>query len=614
MKIYHLRVLMIVALAGMLIISACKKGGGGEEGVGGEAGEAEITPAQQQYESAIEALKSGDIRGARDKFTQAIEEQSASTNPASAKVKSTTDLTMILPQSHFGRALTNLILLIESAPITDLLAGFGQNPWSIDSIFGSSGYLSRLNNIYGADSININVSGQINGTIDKPYAVTDSYEGICSIYGPSCSQFSINSKIDEIGFGNAEDLWLAFKPEVLASGPSKASGKCNFSAGATLTPSDACTITQGNEQDKEYLFEASFGGNGYYFKTDEIKSTGSVTVDKLGKNIGDTIAVTFNNLTLFDSNNNTITLSGTFEDKLTERNASAKGLGFPFSTMCKEKNCIFSQMKSGYRTSNAIAILTGLQPLLDDMVADLEVAISSPSTSFDIPKELFFGSQNMHVSHADMLFLLGAVYELRAAINLLNSWTADTALHGLMDSNGNFIGNKNAVLTELNQFFHLKPDNELSQAQTNFSNSFGYFIQGLDEVLSGTAQGVVTKSADNQQFYDEIRDMVVSGNSALQGSAQIAWINPVINMDLAYLLGGNVDGSKINSYPFVLDKQGNIKAVEAYFSQLMQNVCSYSLTSGQGVKVFSDAVRATSDLMQKALPNILVNNRFGGKK
>ena len=93
----------------------------------------------------------------------------------------------------------------------------------------------------------------------------------------------------------------------------------------------------------------------------------------------------------------------------------------------------------------------------------------------------------------------------------------------------------------------------------------------------------------------------------------VAWTSPVVELDLSFLLGGGVDGSTITSDPFVLES-GNIKPVEAYFNQLLQYVINYDFETHPSVKVFSSTVRAIPDIFNNIFPNVLINNRIGGKR
>lgn len=117
--------LVCIALAGLSLCSCSK----------GENAASTTTPTvPQQIEAAASYLVAGNITGARAAYTAIID-------GASAQIAKDADTSAA--GAHFGRALCDIILLIEKDPFTAILAGFGQSPWAASSVFGPTGYLAQ---------------------------------------------------------------------------------------------------------------------------------------------------------------------------------------------------------------------------------------------------------------------------------------------------------------------------------------------------------------------------------------------------------------------------------------------------------------------------------------
>jgi len=113
------RAVVAVALLAMFVSCDSSRGGG--------------EPVSDQLAAAKVSLAAGDVAGAKAAYTAIIDDG------ASAQVTKATDPTNA--EARFGRAFCNIILLMESVPFDEMLAGFGQSPWKVDSVFGDSGYL-----------------------------------------------------------------------------------------------------------------------------------------------------------------------------------------------------------------------------------------------------------------------------------------------------------------------------------------------------------------------------------------------------------------------------------------------------------------------------------------
>jgi hypothetical protein len=589
-------------------LQSCSKGGGGGDGV---VEEPQVpNSAQQDYDDAIAALRRLDIKGAQSLFSASME-KTDDTEKSLSHIKSDVDLTSIIPQSQFGHALTNLILLMESQPVSDLLAAFGQSSWSVDSIFGDDGYIAETNKIFGADSVDLTLSGDTISTmhddapIGRAWSYTDPQNAVTT--------FNINysDPVTRQGFDFVGTLTTVWPLTVL-------SGACTVSDGQTIPLGSKCTTQDQNSTPYERpTFELFLRTPDHeYFSNREAGTGGSITINSLGGSPGETLSITFNDAKLVSASNHTITLNGTYVDKVSDQLfPQIQGLGIPFADSCHDKPhaCILGKVESGYRSSNFVQTAQQLISPLEEIIAEMSLVTSNANASFEIPRELFAGVHDMHVSHSDMLMMLGSLSLVKAGLRLMDSWNCDVTLSGLFDQDGHFIGDKQVLVDELNECFALSQNNHLADARNDFSEGLSYLKEGLDEVLAGSSSGMIVFNQDDQQLLAESKTMVASALSAMGGSTAISGLTPIVNVNLENLFNGSVDGSMIQSDPFVL-QGGNIELVEAYFSQLMQNVCSYDLVGSPKVEVFSAAVRSKMPkLLHKVFQNVTVYNTFGGR-
>ena len=113
------RIITLFLFAACLVVVHCSGGGGGDE-----------TPppppvnVDQELSKATDELKQGNVTTALGSYDNIIKTDE---NNSTAR---------------FGKALCNLLLLIERAPSTAMLAGFGQGPWTVASVMGPTGYLT----------------------------------------------------------------------------------------------------------------------------------------------------------------------------------------------------------------------------------------------------------------------------------------------------------------------------------------------------------------------------------------------------------------------------------------------------------------------------------------
>lgn len=90
----------------------------------------------EKLAAAMGDLSAGNIASARDAFSSVIDDGN---NDGRAGKASEPDNST----ARFGRALADLLMLIERAPFTAMLAGLGQPEWKLDSIFAEDGVLAQ---------------------------------------------------------------------------------------------------------------------------------------------------------------------------------------------------------------------------------------------------------------------------------------------------------------------------------------------------------------------------------------------------------------------------------------------------------------------------------------
>ncbi|MFA4875227.1 MAG: hypothetical protein WC956_10260 [bacterium] len=592
--------IIIPAVSMAFFGAAC--GGGGT--AGGEGGDASAAAAAgdplASYTSAMEALKAGKVREANDLFSAAI-----AGAQALGAGKADLDLNAILGKSHIGRAITGLLLIQESQAVTDILDGFGQSPWLLSSFFGPTGYLSQQYANHGAQAVDLHVAGAETMDFTRPFGVSTAF---------AVDDLNIHEQWYQ---GYALDIDKGFPAGIVFSFSSQiiplvgtTDAPCEYGAGSVITPAMKCVIKEnGVEKLSIPILSNVTAGT---FKINYVKSTGSMTINQIGTQPGETTSVTFTDMTLFDINDNVATLNGTFTDTISDGKGPTLE-GFPFRYCSKKTGvrCAMASVMPGYRSGSAIASLDAVGTQLDIIIDDLSSAASDPAAAFDVPKEFLFSDRDTHINHTDIVAMQAASLFARSGIHLVNSWTMDMDLSGMYDEEGKFIGNKAQIVHELNQFFRLREDHQLTQARDRLAAAFAAAAQALTEAAADSGGTVLVVDANNAQLYAELSAMLSSGSAAMGASSAIAGLDPQLTVDLTGVFEAKVNGADIQSDPFVLEND-RIRPVEAYFVSLMQNVCSYDLNAHPPVKAFSDTVRSMSRLWVRYAFPAFMKTRVGG--
>lgn len=606
------RWMALSAIAFFFYGAACGGGGGSgtAEDVTGDETIAACAGAVGNYANAIEKLKLGDVAGARAEFSAAVSCPQTGTAFSAIKTDGSVPMTdaEATTKSYFGRAFTDMLLIAESQPISAILEGFGEQPWSLSSVFTESGLLGRA---YAVNEAAVDVTVHYP---DSDFAF-EQQVGRSSMYRFSdpWPGYSIVGRRLLLGYANDHDrtsINTLLLSRIEPSGGAIVNGECAYQEGDAIGVSDHCVIEEGGEVEDRFMLNVNYGS----YVIDRAQSTGSVSIVAAGSAEGDEVSVTFNDLTLFDGAGNMVTVAGTFADSLTD-DSKLSFTGIPFSDACGMGWCLMSKVGYGYTSGDAVASIVQSQPTLEGIAADLEAATSDGAASFDIPHEFFFGEEDLHVNHSDMLFALSGAYFLGAALNVLNSFTADMQLSSLADADGNFVGSRAAIVSQLNQFFELKADNELSLANDNMAAGIDWGIQAIDALAAsggGSLTNLVMSGTDDAvQFFAEMREMLVQAQSSMGGQTIITAIDAPVDVNFSDLFAGNVDGAAIEYDPFVLEND-SIKPVEEYFVALMGNVTDYDIHTAPAVKFLSQMVRDRWFLIKPQIFSRIYAARFGG--
>ena len=568
-------------------------------GCGGGSGSDSDLSTSELYNSAMESLKAGDINAANEYFDAAVVSNGGDGIVSTDAAKADLDLTAMITQSYFGRAFTSLILLMESAPVTDILANMGQPQWLTSTIFGPTGYIGRMYDFYGGTA-NIEMTGEVEQTFDKPFVktwVSGYYMGQKEV---------INVSINERAYERmGMSMYTGFDNPV--------SGTCSVSVGDVVPADAVCTALNqyGQETDFRLVQFAYYNSEGKEYISPETGATGTFTIESLPTAVGETLTVTLADVVV-DRYGKSITLNGTISDTRQDREPNFTHDDFPFADGCAKKACAFSNVTAGYSTTNIIQSMEAMQPLLNSIILDLETAISDENASFDLPKELFYSDQDWHIARTDMQLLLAGMYAMSAGVNFANSWELDFPLDDIVDAQGNLVASKSVLVDRLNTFFRLRSDHQLNDARDNLVASFAHALDGLGTITMGATGGIVHPLAETRQMVQEMYSLVDEANRSLSGMVSLTTIYPWFMVDGSQFFSNPTDAADIPYDPFVLEN-GRIKAVELFFKEAMSNICTYDIDARPNVYIFSEAVRNIVAFEGKLLHN-LFNRRIGGNR
>lgn len=284
--------------------------------------------------------------------------------------------------------------------------------------------------------------------------------------------------------------------------------------------------------------------------------------------------------------------NGYLADSLVNRESWS---AFPFYNIqeCVDSNskpnCVLSRTVSAYRSSSFLNSFEAWTDNLDSILSDLQIAVADSDISFTIPQTLYFGNRDLTLNHSDMLQMISAFYFIKTSGDIAHSYVFDIDLSSLVDRDGRARLSASEVVNLLNDQFSLRSDNKISEARNNLQQALAYSLQAIQEVRGAAAGGILSVSSTNRIYYDELYNLTLSLQQSFDGPTNLVGTSPLILADLDNFFSNPADGAAIAIDPFVLE-DGKIKAVEAYWQQMLNTACNFNLSAPQ-FRLFSESVR-----------------------
>lgn len=274
--------------------------------------------------------------------------------------------------------------------------------------------------------------------------------------------------------------------------------------------------------------------------------------------------------------------SGAFLDQYTahERDAVANPkadlTGMPFTgsflTSSNHVGRILAFTPDGTTTSEVQDLIEDLQPLIEEIADLLEEASGNADFTFTVPKELYFGDEDIEVSRTDLLYYLAATDLNRASLSLVNTWSFDIDLGSLYSTDGTLVIDKQDLVDTMNDnFFAIRSTTELMEAQTFLAHGFQSLLSALEATPSTDGFGNIEKDATTADLFDQFEQIVDAANDSLAAAAIIPTTAPSITVDLSHLFTNPPSADSIGIDPFVLEGS-KIRPVEAFFNGMMEDV------------------------------------------
>lgn len=237
---------------------------------------------------------------------------------------------------------------------------------------------------------------------------------------------------------------------------------------------------------------------------------------------------------------------------------------------------IFSQTTAGLTSADLIAQAMDYAPLWQEIADLLAQADQSNDFQFVLPKELYYGTQDVPLNRIDLKLLRSNFEFLLSDLYMANSWNFFFTLDGLYDSNGHLLISQQEIVDQLNQFFTLKADHQLDLAQEKFSSGLQMLLDAHDLVPSITVDGIVDNTTDTTAGYDELDAAASVIQQSLASQQSFAYVDPVVNINLNAFFNAPPDASEVDIDPYVLE-DGQIRPVEGFFEEVLRGTIDLNL-------------------------------------
>lgn len=582
-------------LSVILVFSLSHCGGGKKSpSPGGPEG------SESVEEQASSSLADGNISDAMTQYDQILEKDPNNTEAA------------------FGAALTRLMMLAESSPSNQILQSLGQPALKLSNFVGQDGYLAAWDNINAATITLDGFEGPFfarNG--DPPFNY--SYRRTESVLSDE-EQNAIYDQINQLEDGEQpspeerqridelySQLNATVEVECSYRGVAFEFQNADQSVNGSLTIYTSVSVLvlskkkeiaalkkmeviEVGQEARQYcgvsknIYLSVWTPDSYYNDINE-EGSGTIIIKQIGENINDTVEIEFNQVTLknrWASDNNTITLNGNFKDTITDF-APDKSQFFPFTNLPPNDEWspngdfinrtklgrIFSQAVDGLTVDQLQEQLSGYIPLYQKIRDLLEKADKDDSFQFLIPKRLFFGTKDISINRLDLKTLRAGVDFSMAGLYMLDSWSFPIDLGALYNENGETLISQQELVNQLNQFFDLKADHHLDEAQSAFAQGLENLVNGFDLLDTVSVDGIIEKNAQTIGGYAELSNLVEIIQKSLSDQQIFPYTDPVVTINLKTFFQNPPDASQIDVDPFVLE-DGKIKPVEAFFQKILE--------------------------------------------
>lgn len=531
---------MIVAA----MLSGCGGGGGGAPGV----------DSATALNNAALALKSGDIDGARLGYDAALAADGDNREAA------------------FGAGFTRLLQLAESDPSNATLSLLGQKSMKLSALFGPDGYLKAMEDVYRVDASLDTLEGPFQGTASvygQDFFVDDTEECRMKLMHFHLTNTEKKTKLD--GFVvlsiDAPDGTPLYRLE------------------------DGAEVGIGQKFAGELCFEQTplAGVDVYENKTGfgnyKGNASGKIVAAKTSAEKGGSFSLHLQDVTLPNyEGDQQKTVSGDIADIISDEKPDPSPY-FPFAVPADSelrvgrKALMLRLAKDGLMLSEMQDETLGYIPLVQEIAELFHRADADDAFQFVVPKELYFGGQDISLNRADLKAIRAGMEFGLAGLFFVNSWDCPFNIGDYYDENGKDLYGDEQVLEQLNQCLTLREDHHIDEAKEHIVQGFELALENDDLRQSVEVDGIFDDDGKGKGGYVELRDTVEILKNSLTEDQVFLYVDPALTLNLGHLFSNPPDASRVDVDPFVLEN-GEIKPVEAFFKAYLEGIVDFDTSAG----------------------------------
>lgn len=523
------------------IVSGC--GGGGTPGVDSAAA----------FSNANLALKNGDIATAQAEFDAALKADGDNHEAA------------------FGAGLMRLLRLAESEPTAAILSLLGQKGMKLSALFGPEGYLKAMDDINHVDISLAGLEGSFSGQArlhGQNFFADDSEE--CHVKTLSLDIIDTERKTVLGGFVvlsvTAPDGTLLYHLE----------NGAELEVGQKLLD-DRCFGEMALMSLNVYADKTNYGS--YY-----PGASGKLVVQTVSEEEGGEFQLYLQDVVLNSSDGSKQkAISGDLFDHILAGLPEAS-IYFPFAASPGERLNIGRQAwilrsaKDGLMLSELQDQTLGYIPLIQEIAELFQRADADDDFQFVVPKELYFGGEDISLNRADLKAIRAAMEFKLAGFFFANSWDCPINLGDYYDSEGKKLYTDEQLLGQLNECLTLREDHHIDEAKEHIVRAFELALENDDLRQSVAVDGLFDNDGKGKGGYVELRDVVEILKNSLKDDQVFLYVDPALTINLGHLFSNPPDASQVDVDPFVLEN-GKIKPVEAFFKSYLEGVVDFDTTA-----------------------------------